>query len=48
MTNQELAKMTLEFMKRVDLKGEEVPAYVAVNNWLQDMAAEEVPDEQAA
>ena len=48
MTNQELAKMTLEFMKRVDLKGDEVPAFVAVNNWLQDMLVEEVSDEQAA
>jgi hypothetical protein len=35
---QQLAKITLELLKRVDLKGEEVPAYVQVVNWLDTIA----------
>lgn len=35
----ELARVALEFLKRCDLKGGDVPAYVAVNNWLQDKMA---------
>ena len=34
MNESELAKLALEMLKRVDLKGSEVPAYVEVNNWL--------------
>jgi hypothetical protein len=30
--NAELLKLNIEFLKRVDLKGGEVPAYVAVLN----------------
>lgn len=29
-----LAQLTIEFMQRVDLKGNEVPAYNAVMSWL--------------
>lgn len=32
----EFAKMTLEFMRRVQLQGAEVRAFVEVNNWLQE------------
>lgn len=32
---KELAKAALELLKRTDIKGGEVPVFVAVNNWLQ-------------
>ena len=31
---QRMAELTLEFLKRSELKGSEVGAYVEVNNWL--------------
>ena len=40
---KELATSTLELLKRVDIKGGEVPAFVAINNWLQDKA-KDVPE----
>ena len=33
--DREMAEMTIKFLGRVDLKGEEVPAYVAIRNWLE-------------
>ena len=35
MDEQQLAAATLELLKRVDLKGAEVGAFVEINNWLQ-------------
>ena len=37
--NAELLNINLEFLKRVDLKGGEVPAYVALQNELQAQLA---------
>jgi hypothetical protein len=44
----ELLKINIEFLKRVDLKGGEVPAFVALQNELTGMlqAATEVPVEK--
>lgn len=44
--NEQAAKIGLEFMKRVDLKGEEVAAYVYFNNWLNSFLSKEVIDTQ--
>lgn len=34
MNPQELANMTMQFMNRVQLSGQEVPAFTATMNWL--------------
>ena len=44
MNESELAKLAFEFLKRVDLKGSEVPAYVEVNNWLTNKINHEPDD----
>jgi hypothetical protein len=42
----ELLNINIEFLKRVDLKGGEVPAFVALQNELMEMLqAAEVPAE---
>lgn len=38
----------VEFMKRADLKGAEVPAFVAANNWLDEKYQQVVQAAQAA
>lgn len=38
----EFARITLEFMRRVQLQGNEVPMFVEVNNWLQEKLENEV------
>ena len=35
--NAQMAHLTLQMLKRVELKGSEVPAFVEINNWLQAM-----------
>lgn len=37
MNERELARMALELLSRAQLTGKEVPAFVEVNNWLQDL-----------
>lgn len=38
MKEEELAKLALQFVGRVNLSAKEIPAFVAVNNWLQAKA----------
>ena len=37
-SDTEMAKLASEFLKRVSLKGDEVPAFMAVQQWLMSKA----------
>ena len=46
----QMASATMELLKRCDIKGGDVPAFVQLHNWLQgkvDAAGAEVPTEAA-
>jgi hypothetical protein len=43
MSNDTVKNNTLEFLKRVDLKGVEVPAFVEALNWLAGLKFPEQP-----
>lgn len=39
-TDADLAALALQLIERVDLKGSEVPSFVAVSNWLTAICEE--------
>lgn len=43
----EMAQLAGEFLKRVDLKGGEVPAFMAVQQWLMSRAQMGLPPQPA-
>lgn len=45
MDERQLANLTLQFLKNCPLKGADVPAFVEVNNWLNQKLEHRVQEE---